>query len=480
MTDLAYADATEQAELVHSGEATPTELVEAAISRIEAINPELNAVIHPLFDRARSQLDGGLADGPFRGVPVLIKDHDGELAGTPMHHGNRTLRDANHLSTETSHLFERLERAGFVIVGKTNTPEFGLLPTSEPESHGPTRNPWNTEHSSGGSSGGSGAAVAAGLVPVAHAGDGGGSIRIPASMCGLFGLKPNRGRVSLGPTQGEDWGGLVQRHVVTRSVRDSAAVLDALAGAEVGDPYTAPVPARPYADEIGADPGRLRIGLRTEAPGAIAETDPRCVAAAEHLAEVLESAGHHVEHTAPKALDDVEPLLGSFSAIAFSHTLVAVAETGALLGREATADDFEANTWAQAEIAKGYSGADFVAAIHTMHRWTRDVCSWWADGYDLLVTPTLAQPPPRLGVVASTTEDPLGATTEALPFGVYTVPFNVTGQPAMSIPVTRTDDGLPIGVQLAADHYREDLLVRVAAQLEELIPWADDRPPVHA
>src|SRR3954466_5987162 len=247
--DLATLDATAQAELVRSGDASPLELVDAAIARIEKLNGELNAVIHPLFERARTHARN-LPDGPFRGVPIVVKDLDGMLAGAPYHAGNKLLKARNYIAPTTSYIFEKLERAGFVIVGKTNTPEFGLMTTTEPEAYGPTHNPWNTRYSTGGSSGGSAAAVASGMVPLGHAGDGGGSIRVPASHCGLFGLKPSRGRVSLGPEEAESWAGLVARHAVTHSVRDSAAVLDALQGYMPGDWYTAPPPARPYTEEV--------------------------------------------------------------------------------------------------------------------------------------------------------------------------------------------------------------------------------------
>ncbi|MET1002355.1 MAG: amidase, partial [Acidimicrobiia bacterium] len=303
-TELSRLDATAQAELVRRGDASPTELVDAAIARVEKLNGELNAVTHPLFDRARTAANGPLPDGPFRGVPIVVKDLDGTLAGAPYHAGNRALQAAGYVATRTCYLFEKLEHAGFVIIGKTNTPEFGLLPVAEPQAYGPTRNPWNAQHTSGGSSGGSAAAVASGMVPVGHAGDGGGSIRIPSSMCGLFGLKPSRGRVSLGPDESEHWAGLVVRHVVSRSVRDSAAVLDVLEGYMPGDFYTAPPPTRAYAIEVGEDPGRLRIGLRTEATGGLAATDPECVTAVEDAARLLESLGHTVEVASPAALDE--------------------------------------------------------------------------------------------------------------------------------------------------------------------------------
>ncbi|MDQ1380413.1 MAG: amidase [Actinomycetota bacterium] len=304
MTDLSVLDATAQAELVRTGDASAAELVDGAIERIEKVNGELNAVIHPLYERARSAVHSGLPSGPFTGVPIVVKDLDGTLAGAPYHAGNKGLKAANYVATVTSYIFERLERAGFVIVGKTNTPEFGLMPTTEPQAYGPTHNPWNTAHSPGGSSGGSAAAVASGMVPVGHAGDGGGSIRVPASMCGLFGLKPTRGRVSLGPAEHEAWAGLVVRHVVTRSVRDSAAVLDVLQGYATGDWYTAPPPERSYVDEVGAQPGKLKVGVRTGAPLGLAPVDPECIAAVDATVALLESLGHTVVEATPAALDE--------------------------------------------------------------------------------------------------------------------------------------------------------------------------------
>src|SRR5262245_49398212 len=288
--DLAFLDATAQAALVRSGELAPIELVDAAINRTEKLNPELNAVIHPLFEKARATAAKRFAkDAPFRGVPMVLKDLDGPSAGDPFHLGNKLLKEVGYVADHDSFLIARLRAAGFVAIGKSNCPEFGLLPTTEPEAYGPTRNPWNTAHSPGGSSGGSGAAVASGMVPVGHAGDGGGSIRIPASACGLFGLKPTRGRVSLGPAEAEAWAGLVMRHVVTRTVRDSAAVLDVLQGYMTGDWYTAPPPARAYAQEVGAAPAKLRIGVRTTAPLGLATVDPECIAAVDDTARVLES-----------------------------------------------------------------------------------------------------------------------------------------------------------------------------------------------
>ena len=488
--DLATLDATAQAELVRTGTATPLELVDAAISRIEKVNGELNAVIHPLFEKARATATGaaGPEDAPFHGVPIVLKDHDGSSAGDPLHHGNKLLKQLGHVAEKDSYLFAKLRAAGFIPVGKTNTPEFGLMTTTEPEAYGPSRNPWNTGHSTGGSSGGSAAAVASGMVPLAHAGDGGGSIRIPSSECGLFGLKPSRGRMSLGPEAGEEWAGLVQRHVLTRSVRDSAAVLDALWGPMSGDPYFAPPPARPFLDEVGADPGRLRIGIRTTAPAAMAETDPECVAAAEDAARLLESLGHHVEVASPPALDETD-LVNFFVAVMTTDVVKEVEDVARIAGREVGPDDFEALTWTYYEMGKTYTSVQHLEAIDAAHAWTRRVASWFTPAagtggggdFDLLLTPTLAEPPPEIGDLVGTVEEPLRGMARATVFAAYTAPFNVTGQPAMSVPLYwEASRDLPIGVQLVADHTREDLLLRVAAQLETARPWVDRRPPIHA
>jgi amidase len=478
-TDLARADATAQAELVRSGAAHPTELVDAAIARIAAVDPQLHAVIHERYAAARDEAAGPLPDGPFRGVPLLVKDLDGSMAGMPEHLGNRLLREIGHAGTGDSHLFAALRRAGFVVVGKTNTPEFGLLPTTEPLAYGPTRNPWDTTRSPGGSSGGSAAAVASGMVPVAHAGDGGGSIRTPAAHCGLVGLKPARGRVSLGPERGEVWAGLVARHVLTRSVRDTAAVLDAVCGPTPGDPYTAPPPARPFLAEVGADPGRLRIGVRTDTPGGLAAVDPACVAAVEDAARLLESLGHQVEPASPATLD--EPgLLEAFTTILITGVVHDVQALATVAGRPVTADDVEPLTWVQYEMGLAVTAGQYVDALDLAHRWSRGVVGWWSEGFDLLLTPTCAEPPPLLGDVVGPPDNPFRGLERAVPFATFAAPFNVTGQPAVSLPLHWSAAGLPIGVQLVADQWREDVLLRVAAQLEAARPWADRVPPVHA
>jgi amidase len=478
--DLAVLDALAQAALVRDGHVTPRELVDAALERIDAVNGELNAVLHRRDERARAEADAGPPDGPFRGVPVLVKDLDGSLAGEPLHLGNRLLRDLGHIAERDSYLFARLRAAGAVIVGKTNTPELGLLPTTESHAYGPARNPWDLTRSPGGSSGGSAAAVAAGMVPMAHAGDGGGSIRIPASACGLFGLKPTRGRVSLGPDDVEMWAGMVARHVVARSVRDSAVALDVVAGPMPGDPYAAAPPIRPFADEVGAHPGTLRVGLCTTAPGAVAEVHPACTAAAESAATLLTSLGHEVEPAAPAPLDDLE-LLVHFSTVLAASTAYDLRRLGTLAGRELTAGDVEPATWAQAEIGRTVTADAYLEAVDSMRAWSRRVAAWWEPddgrGFDLLVTPTMAQLPAPLGEIRG--DDPDGAFLAAVPYAAFTVPWNVTGQPAASVPL-HWAGGLPVGVQLVAAVGREDLLFRASAQLESAQPWQDRRPPVHA
>jgi amidase len=476
--DLAFLDATAQAELVRSGDATPLELVDAAIARIEKVNPEINAVIHERFDRARDEARA-VGDGPFSGVPIVIKDLDGSVADEPAHWGNKLLRSVGWVDDYDAYVVARLRAAGFVIVGKTNTPELGLVPTTEPRAYGPTHNPWNTTRSPCGSSGGSAAAVASGMVPVAHAGDGGGSIRMPASACGLFGLKPTRGRVSLGPDQGEAWSGLVVRHAVTRSVRDSAAVLDAIAGRMPGDPYSAAPPQRPFASEVDVDPEPLLIGLRTTTT--LAETDPECVAAAEDAAALLESLGHTVERASPAALD--EDVMSIFMTIFATNVAADLDEIGRRAGREVTQVDVEPLTWMYADIGKATTGVQYTDAIAAMHAWTRRMATWWADdGYDLLLTPTMAEPPPVLGdLVVNDPDELFDAAARSVPLAAYAAPFNVTGQPAISVPLYFwAEANLPIGAQLVADYEREDLLLQVAGQLERARPWADRRPVVHA
>jgi len=475
--NLAFLDATAQAELVRRGDVSPCELVDAAIARIERLNPTLNAVIHPLFEPARARA-AALSDrpSPFRGVPFLLKDFFGHTEGDPFHMGTRFLRDLGFRAPHDSYLAAKFRSAGFVFLGRTNTPELGILPTTEPDAYGPTRNPWDPERSTGGSSGGSAAAVASGMVPAAHANDGGGSIRIPASECGLVGLKPSRGRTSFGPDIGEPLGGLAVEGVVTRSVRDTAAILDAIAGPMPGDPYTAPPPARPFREEVGAAPGRLRIGVLTRAPGGVVAVHPDCVAATEGAARLLESLGHGVETSHPDALDEIET--GQHFATMFAtHVAHLLDVLGPFVGRTLGAADVDAFSWALAEIGRTCSASQYLTTVDWLHGFTRRVASWWTAGYDLLLTPTLSEPPPPLGSFVA--PDPIMVGMRATAFACFTSPFNMTGQPALSLPLDWNADGLPVGVQLVAAYGREDLLLRVAAQLEQARPWAARRPRVH-
>lgn len=480
MDDTASLDATAQAELVRQGQASPAELVDAAIARVEALNPQLNAVIHERHDRARTEAAGDLPDGPFRGVPMVMKDLICAMEGEPFCEGAAFLKDIGNRSDHTQELARRFQRAGFVVVGRTNTPEFGILPTTEPEAFGPTRNPWDPARSTGGSSGGSAACVASGIVPVGHANDGGGSIRIPASECGLVGLKPNRARVPLGPEYGDVMGGLVCELVVTRSVRDTAAVLDALHGPLIGDPYAAPpAPADGYMAQVGTDPGTLRIGIMTASPtGSPVHAD--CVAATEAAGRLLETLGHQVEPSSPAALaePDFTPHFVNYWAAGAAWSIDYWA---AELGRAITADDVEAGTWGLAELGWSVNAAQWLLAREWLQANTRRVLSWWDDdGWDLLLTPTIAEPPPPLGSFDSPADNPLHGIFRAAELVPFTPPFNVTGQPAISVPLIESDEGLPIGIQLVGALGREDLLLRVAAQLEQASPWADRRPAIHA
>jgi amidase len=477
--DLSRLDATAQAALVRSGEATPLELVDAAIERIERVNPDLNAVITPLFDGARAAAAGDLPDGPFRGVPFLLKDLSAHSAGDPFHEGMAFLKERGWIERSDTALAARFRAAGLVTVGKTNTPELGILPTTEPLAYGPSRNPWDTGRSTGGSSGGSAAAVAAGLVPMAHANDGGGSIRIPASECGLVGLKPTRARVSSGPEFGDVMGGLTCELVVSRSVRDTAAVLDAVHGMEPGDPYSAPDPAGPYVDELGRDPGALRIGLMTQSPGGAVPVHADCVAAAESAGRLLESLGHAVDASYPKAMDDPD-YTGHFITFWAAGAAWSLDYWSRRTGDPVTADDVEPLTWALAEVGRTGSSADWLWGRVWLQVNAREVASWWTEGHDLLLTPTIAEPPPPLGSFDSPPDNPLHGLFRAAELVPFTPPFNVTGQPAISLPLHWSADGLPIGVQLVAPFGREDVLLRVASQLEAAQPWAARRPPVHA
>jgi amidase len=471
--DTRWMDATGQADLVASGEVTPVELVDAAIERIEASDGPINAVIMRWFEHARDVAANGPPDGPFRGVPFLLKDLWAAYAGQPLTNGNVALRDAMPISAADTTIVSRFRRAGLVTLGRTNSPELGSLPVTEPVAYGPTRNPWDTDRTPGGSSGGAAAAVAAGMVPIAHASDGGGSIRIPAACCGLIGLKTSQGRISVGPFRTES--GLGVELCVSRSVRDTARLLDAVRGPGVGDTVIAPPPERPYVDEVGADPGRLRIGLLDTHPRD-GELHEDCIVAVRSAAAVLESLGHGVEPAFPAPLSDPS-FTPRFMAMWGANMALGIEGYGEALGRPLTEAEIEPVNWAQARFAERTSSVDYAKALAAVAEFRRAVQRWWVDGFDLLLTPTLAEPPVRIGEHDPTPDDPMQGMKRAAQFVPFTPPFNATGQPAINIPLHWNDDGLPIGIQLVAAYGREDMLIRIAAQLERAAPWAQRTPP---
>jgi len=473
---FAFMDATEQADLVRKGEVKPLELCEAAIRRIESLNPQLNAIIFRMDDLARKSARRPVdPNTPFPGVPFLVKDLAAEYSGTPITEGSRFLH-GHCISNEDSELVTRLKAAGIIIVGKTNTPEFGLLPTTEPVLFGPSRNPWNTGRTPGGSSGGSAAAVAAGLVPMAHANDGGGSIRIPAACCGLFGLKPTRGNNPLGPYYGDMGSGLVAEHAVTRSVRDSAALLDATSGPDIGDPYWAPPKLQPYVNEVSRDLKGLRIAVSTMALTG-ATVHPECLKAVEQTAKLCEDIGHHVEWAAPDF--DHQCYLKAFGATWTAFAAWAIRDWADKLEITPSEAQFEPNTWQMYLSGERRSSGQYLRAIQDIQRVARRVGIFF-ETYDVTLTPTLAQPPVPLGYFHWDS----GARDEFLShlgeYSGFTSIANGTGQPAMSVPLHWTPDGLPVGVHFMARFGGEDVLFNLAGQLEQARPWAYRKPAVAA
>lgn len=472
--ETAYLDATAQAELVRRGEVTALELVESAIERIERLNPEINAVVTPMYDQARAAAGRKLPRGPFTGVPMVLKDLIAQYAGVPMKCGSKLLEQ--FVPDEDSELVRRYKRAGLIIVGKSNTPEFGFPPTTEAKLYGPCRNPWNAEHSTGGSSGGSAAAVASGMVALGHANDGGGSIRIPASCCGVFGLKPTRARNSLAPVMGDMQNGLVCEHAVTRSVRDSAALLDATEGPVPGDPYWAPPKVRPYLEEIGADPGRLHIALQTHSiTGSPVHGD--CIAAAHDAAKLCEGLGHAVEEAAPE-LDGIE-VSRAFIAVWAAGAAQTLDMIALITGKRPTTDDVEPLTWGLYEMGKAVDAGAYLNAVAYLQRASRTVARFM-ERYDVWLTPTLAEPPLKLGALDPEPGNPLAGFFRAGQYVPFTPLINGVGQPAVSVPLYWNGDGLPIGVHFIGRFGDEATLFRLAAQLEAARPWAHRRPPIHA
>ncbi|MFC0533978.1 amidase [Phytohabitans kaempferiae] len=472
-----YLDATATARLVHDGTATPVEILDECIKRIESTNPQINAVIVPLFEKARAEAETVPRDAPFAGVPYVLKDLTVHSKGDPYSGGIRGLKSAGYRSDHDSHFVRRMREAGFVLVGKANTPEMGMYASTEPLAWGPTRNPWDVTRSVGGSSGGSAAAVAAGMVPIAHGNDGGGSIRMPSSFCGVVGLKPTRGRVSSGPliAESDNVSGKATEGLHTLSIRDAAAVLDLISGHHAGDPYWAPTPRRSFATEVDADPGRLRIGVMADDPSGKTHADPEAVAATMKVAEVLAELGHDVAEGHPEILGS-----GTYNELWFQSVGVIIAREldrlAGLIGREFTEDDVEPATWGYMQQGRKVGGIAYAAGVDALREQAREMERWWEeDGWDLLLTPTVPVGAPQLGQLAATAENPGASVTRSLVQNLQM--FNVSGQPALSLPLVQRRDGMPQGVQLAAAYGREDVLIRVARQLEVAMPWMDRRPP---
>ncbi|MGD9600758.1 MAG: amidase [Gammaproteobacteria bacterium] len=475
MDRLMRLSAIEQARLVRSGQVSPRELVEASIAAIERTNPQVNAVVLKLYERAQETLETLDRNAPFAGVPLLLKDMLAEYEGTHMTEGSRFLRD--YVSPRDSALVTRYRRAGFVIVGKTNTPEFASKPTTEPTLFGPTGNPWNPGYSAGGSSGGSGSAVAAGMTAVAHANDGGGSIRCPAAWCGLVGLKPTRGRNPLGPDYGDMGAGLICEHVVTHTVEDSAAILDVTAGADPGAPYFPPPPARPFVQEIGAPTGRLRIALST-VPLTGTPVHPECVKAAELAARQCEALGHHVEEARPAiSPDSAQRFNELFTTIWLGMVAWAIRDWSRRTGRTPTREDFEPHTWKMYGYDEQRRPSDLFLAIQDMQRVAREVAPFF-ETYDVWLTPTTTQPPQPLGWFDFDPAHPRQATERMGDIPRFTAIANMSGQPAMSLPLHWTADGLPVGVQIIGRYADEATLFRLGAQLEQACPWRARIPVV--
>jgi amidase len=470
--DLLTRSAIELAALIRSGELTARELVEASLRRIDELEPQINAFTHVAHETAMAAAEeiGPGDPRPFAGVPIAIKDNR-PVAGMPITMCSDLFGDL--VAGHDGFLVRRIRDAGFVIVGKTALPEMGILPTTESRRFGPTRNPWATDRTPGGSSGGSAAAVAAGMVPIAHGNDGGGSTRIPAACCGLVGLKGARGRVSVGPDAGDSL--LVTDGVLTRTVADTAAVLDLLAGYEPGDATWAPPPDAPFAASAAADPGRLRIGLALNPPLEGATIDPVCERAARDAAALLASLGHEVEAISPPWSD--ENVLADFTRL-FGPMVSMTTMIGAKLrGRDPAEEDVEPLTWVMWENARALDSIGFLAAEGRIKSLARRVVTY-LDGFDAVLTPALARPPVPIGEIHGRGPEPWEHYRRSGYFTPYTAIFNVTGLPAIALPLYQTEDGLPLAVQLASRPLREDVLLSLAAQLEQALPWAERLAPL--
>ena len=468
-----FLPALEQARLVRDGEVSARELVEASLDAIEALNGELNAFVLVTAEEALAAADKVQAGDPrpFAGVPIAVKDLVALTAGVRTTFGMHASGD--YVPTEDTHTYRRLRESGAIMVGKTNTPEMGILPVTEPERFGPTRNPWNTTRTPGGSSGGSAAAVAAGMTGIGYANDGGGSIRIPASCCGLVGLKPSRGRVSVGPTWTELVAGFAVEGVVSRTVADTAAALDVMSGLEAGDPYWAPPPSAPFAEAVGRDPGNLRVAVMTDSPNGV-PVHEHCAAATTETAELLESLGHEIVE---QPFDfDGDAYVENFVKVWLAVTGDEMRDYEELFGHAVDRDKLEPLTRQMLETAEMVTATDYLHALGTLRKLSREIVGMW-DNVDVLLTPTLAQPPIEIGALKpGDDEPPIQMLLNSAAFVPFTPVWNVTGQPAMSVPMVQSPDGLPIGVQIVGAPAREDVLLSLASQLEAARPWALRRP----
>jgi amidase len=469
-SDYERYDALGLADLVRRRQVSAEALLDAAIARVDGRNPSVNAVVMKLYDYGRQAIAAGLPDGPFTGVPFLLKDLSAALAGVPTTRACKFFAEV--VPPEDSAQVTRLKRAGLVVFGKTNTCELGLSLTCEPQFHGATHNPWDLTRISGGSSGGAAAAVGARMVPAAHGSDGFGSIRAPAACCGLVGLKPTRGRNTMAPYLGEGLGGLSTEHALTLSVRDSAALLDATAGLGAGDPYTAPPPARPFLQECGADPGRLRIAFTTTTPNG-APVAAEYLRALQDATQLCATLGHHIEEADPTI--DRTTVIPTFLTLMAANTVVNLS-SHPTAGRPARQDEVETVTWASAHVMGAkISGADYVRATQTAHKLGRQMADFHRR-YDVLLTPALAMLPPKLGWIDMMLDDVEEYWRRVFAFSPFTVWFNITGQPAVVLPLGQTADGLPLSVQLVARYGDEATLFRLASQIEAARPWFDRKP----
>lgn len=458
------------AELVERSEVSAESLLEAAIERVEARDKDFGAIVIRMFDDARAAVAAGLPSGPFRGVPFLLKDLHLAWPGVPLTNGSKLF--AEHVPEIESELVTRYRRAGLVVFGKTHSPEFGLTTSTESRLYGQTKNPWNPAHTSGGSSGGASAAVIAGYTPLANASDGGGSIRIPASCCGLFGIKPTRGRTPAGPHAGEGWNGMSAVHAVTRSVRDSAALLDATAGPDLGAPYAAQPPARPFLQDVGEAPGRLRIAVQRLGWNGV-EPHADCLSALGEAVELCRSLGHHVEEAPFDAKADV--FSQATLTIIATSTRRTMEVRAAALGRPLEESDVEPGTWVMATLGASKSAMDYIAAVQTMHATGRELAAHM-QRFDVVLSPTMAAPPVELGVLSASNPDRGEATRAIVQTIAFTQLANAAGNPAMSVPLAWNAAGLPIGLQFMGRMDDESTLFRLAGQLEAAKPWFDRRP----